>query len=54
MVGVLDAAGILYVVTGSYASSLPGEPRATHYIDLPVSRIDALWAVGNAATSLIR
>lgn len=36
VVGVLDKAGIDYMVTGSVASSLQGEPRATHDIDLVV------------------
>jgi hypothetical protein len=36
----LTAAGIEYMITGSIASSLQGEPRATHDIDLVVS-IDA-------------
>lgn len=33
----LDDAGIPYMVTGSLASSLQGEPRATHDIDLVVA-----------------
>lgn len=37
VVGVLDAIGIEYMVTGSLASSLQGEPRATHDIDLVVA-----------------
>ncbi len=37
VVQVLDAAGIAYMVTGSVASSLQGEPRATHDIDLVVA-----------------
>jgi hypothetical protein len=37
VVGVLDAAGIPYMLTGSYASSLQGEPRLTHDIDLVVA-----------------
>lgn len=44
----LDAAGLTYMVTGSMASSLQGEPRATHDIDLVVALespdIDALAA----------
>jgi len=32
----LDAAGIPYMVTGSVASSLQGEPRSTHDIDIVV------------------
>jgi hypothetical protein len=37
VVEVLDAAGIDYMVTGSIASSLQGEPRSTHDIDLVVT-----------------
>lgn len=33
----LEAAGIGYMVSGSVASSLQGEPRATHDIDIVVS-----------------
>jgi len=33
----LDAVGIEYMITGSVASSLQGEPRATHDIDLVVA-----------------
>ncbi len=33
----LDVAGIQYMVTGSTASSLQGEPRSTHDIDLVVA-----------------
>ena len=44
--GRLDAIGVPYMLTGSMASSLQGEPRSTHDIDLVVdvesSRIDAL------------
>ena len=36
VVQALDAAGIEYMVTGSVVSSLQGEPRATHDIDLVV------------------
>jgi hypothetical protein len=36
VVGVLDNSGIDHMVTGSLASSLHGEPRATHDIDLVV------------------
>lgn len=34
VVEVLDGAGIEYMVTGSVASSLQGEPRATHDLDV--------------------
>lgn len=37
VVPVLTAAGIDYMVTGSIASSLHGEPRSTHDIDLVVA-----------------
>ncbi len=36
VVPVLTAAGIDYMVTGSIASSMQGEPRSTHDIDLVV------------------
>jgi hypothetical protein len=36
VVKALGAAGIPYMVTGSLASSLQGEPRATHGIDLVI------------------
>lgn len=36
VVEILTAAGIEYMVTGSVASSLQGEPRSTHDIDLVV------------------
>lgn len=37
VVQVLDETGIEYIVTGSVASSLQGEPRSTHDIDFVVS-----------------
>lgn len=37
IVEALDSAGIPYMLTGSLVSSLQGEPRATHDIDLVVS-----------------
>jgi hypothetical protein len=37
VVGVLDAAGIDYMVTGSTVSSIQGEPRSTHDIDIVVT-----------------
>lgn len=37
VVGVLTDAGIDYMVTGSVASSIQGEPRSTHDIDLVVA-----------------
>ena len=37
VVGTLDQNGIDYMVTGSVASSLQGEPRSTHDIDLVVA-----------------
>lgn len=36
VVGVLENAGIPYMITGSVASSLQGEPRSTHDIDIVV------------------
>ena len=36
VVEALDAAGVGYMLSGSLASSLQGEPRATHDIDLVV------------------
>lgn len=48
VVAVLDAAGIDYMVTGSVASSLHGEPRASHDIDrvvsLPITAVGTLLA----------
>jgi len=37
VVHILDEVGVDYMVTGSIASSLQGEPRATHDIDLVVA-----------------
>ncbi len=37
VVRVLEESGISYLVTGSIASSMQGEPRATHDIDLVVA-----------------
>ena len=46
VVTALDAAGIEYMVTGSVASSLQGEPRSTHDIDfvvaIPLKSVPAL------------
>ena len=36
VVNTLDAAGIEYMLTGSVVSSLQGEPRSTHDIDLVI------------------
>jgi hypothetical protein len=36
VVPVLDSLGIAYMITGSVASSIQGEPRSTHDIDLVV------------------
>jgi predicted nucleotidyltransferase len=33
----LEAAGIEYMISGSVASSLQGEPRASHDIDIVVA-----------------
>ena len=37
-VALLDAAGIPYMVVGSYASTFHGEPRMTRDIDLVIER----------------
>lgn len=37
VIGVLDQARIQYMVTGSVASSMQGEPRSTHDIDMVVA-----------------
>ncbi|MCK4940604.1 hypothetical protein KAS45_00790 [candidate division WOR-3 bacterium] len=37
VVGTLDRVGIEYMLTGSFASSLQGEPRSTHDMDLVVA-----------------
>jgi hypothetical protein len=37
VVAALDAASVDYMITGSVASSLQGEPRSTHDIDLVVT-----------------
>jgi len=37
VIQTLDDAGIQYLVTGSVASSLQGEPRSTHDIDLVIA-----------------
>ena len=37
VLATLDGAGIDYMVTGSVVSSLQGEPRATHDVDLVVA-----------------
>ncbi|MHB1556616.1 MAG: hypothetical protein ACYC61_03930 [Isosphaeraceae bacterium] len=36
VIGILDGLGVAYMVTGSVTSSLQGEPRSTHDIDLVV------------------
>ena len=36
VLGALDGAGVPYMVTGSMASSIQGEPRSTHDIDVVV------------------
>ncbi len=35
--GILDDLGIGYMLTGSFASSIQGEPRSTHDIDIVVA-----------------
>ena len=42
IVEALDGAGIPYMLTGSLASSLQGEPRASHDIDLVISSPPAM------------
>ncbi len=37
VVQTLENAGIQYILTGSLASSLQGEPRATHDVDIVVA-----------------
>jgi predicted nucleotidyltransferase len=37
VIRVLDQAGIEYMITGSVTSSLQGEPRSTHDIDMVVA-----------------
>ena len=43
---VLDRLGVPFMLTGSLASSLQGEPRATHdidvVVDVPAGRVDAI------------
>ena len=41
VIGVLEASGTAYMVTGSFVSSVQGEPRASHDIDVIVSLSDA-------------
>ncbi len=49
VIDVLDSAKVDYMVTGSVASSLQGEPRATHDIDLVVDiRTSAVRSVAQA------
>jgi hypothetical protein len=36
VIGILDSTGTAYMVTGSFVSSVQGEPRASHDIDLVV------------------
>jgi len=37
VVEILDQGGIDYMITGSVVSSLPGEPRSTHDIDVVIA-----------------
>jgi hypothetical protein len=52
VVRVLDAAGIDYMVTGSTVSSIQGEPRSTHDIDvviaLTAASVDAKTRYGSS------
>jgi hypothetical protein len=36
-VAILDELGIDYIMTGSYVSSIQGEPRSSHDVDLVVA-----------------
>lgn len=36
IIEILDGTGIQYMLTGSVASSLQGEPRSTHDIDMVI------------------
>jgi hypothetical protein len=38
--GFLESAGVKYLLTGSFASSIQGEPRLTHDVDLVVAMSD--------------
>ena len=46
VIKILEEIGIEYMITGSIASSLQGEPRSTHDIDIiigmQISKIDKL------------
>lgn len=53
VVQTLDGSGIQYMLTGSVVSSLQGEPRSTHDIDIivaiePASAIDLVEAFPSA------
>ncbi len=37
VIQALDQVGIQYMITGSLASSLQGEPRSTHDIDMVIA-----------------
>src|SRR5688572_7258863 len=58
VVGVLDSLGISYMITGSIASSILGEPRSTHDIDLvvqiPATKIGELLAAFPAPDFLLQ
>lgn len=48
-VAALDAAGVGYVLTGSLVSSLQGEPRATHDVDIVIEfAVDAVDGLASA------
>jgi hypothetical protein len=49
--GILDRLGIPYVITGSFASSVHGEPRSTDDVDVVAEDASGLggeWAWGEA------
>lgn len=58
VVDVLDGLGIPYMLTGSVASSIQGEPRSTHDIDLvvalPPKKVDALLQAFQSPEFLLR
>lgn len=53
VIGALKAAELAYMITGSLASSVQGEPRATHdldlVVDLPAEAVQSLLSALRAA-----